>query len=122
MAVFTSLSAFCADTPPDLTGAKADQFKAHIGKVICLTGRLETGMQGFQLFGSNSNKVRFYIRYDASTNSVWDQLMHKHVRVTGELRLNAPRAPEQIPVDAQRDFDYYYMVKERTTVESVECK
>ena len=115
----SAVIAFCADTPPDLTGAKADKFKAHLGKVVCLTGRLEPGVLGLHLSGSNSNKVSFYIPYGGSTNSpTWDRLMHMQVRVTGQLQFYTWRGTKS----GQFPPDYYYMVQEHTTVESVVCK
>lgn len=57
----SAVLAFCAEVPPDLTGASADSFKAHIGKVITLRGRLEQGVQGPCLLGASPTNVSFYI-------------------------------------------------------------
>jgi hypothetical protein len=116
-----------ADQPPDLTGAGPDSFKAHLGKVVTLRGRLEDGKQGPCLFGATPTNVVFYVIPDMPPNgsytypTSWERLMHQQVRVTGELRFRSfdrPKkdSPVQIPPD------YYYMVLRHTSIERLESK
>ena len=115
----SSVLAFCADAPPDLTGAKADKFKTHLGQAVCLTGRLEVGVYGFMLSGSNTNKVLFFLPCSSSTNSTsWKHLLHKQVRVTGELRFYTWRGPKT----GQFPPDYYYIIRDGAKVEESACK
>ena len=59
--VTSAVLAFSAEKPPDLTGAVADSFKEHVGKVVTLRGRLEMGKQGPCLWGATPTKVVFCV-------------------------------------------------------------
>jgi hypothetical protein len=122
-----TMAALSADKPPDLTGTNADVFKTHIGKVVTLSGRLEQGVQGPCLFGATPTNVVFYVIPDMPRTgsytypASWERLMHKQVRVTGELKFRSfDRAEKDQPV--QIPPDYYYMVLQRTRIERAEKK
>jgi hypothetical protein len=120
--VMTALLAFSAEKPPDLTGAVADSFKEHVGKVVALCGRLEEGKQGPCLCGATPTNVVFYVipGKPPSGNSAypasWAKLMHKQVRVTGELRFRFFDRSKACSL-MQVPPDYYYMVLQRTRIE-----
>lgn len=116
------------DTPVDLTGADATAFKAHLGQTVVLRGRLEQGMQGPCLIGATATNVVFYvipeIAKDAgyySYPSAWTRLEGRHVRITGELNFRSFDRSKAKPTD-QVAPDFYYMVLQRTKIESAESK
>ena len=120
-----------ADKPTDLTGAGPDGFKALLGKVVALRGRLEQGMQGPCLFGSTPTNVVFYVIPDMPSSGVytypvsWERLMHKQVRVSGVLRfrsIDRPVNDARLDRPAQIPPDYNYMVLQRTTLEGPDPK
>ncbi len=125
--VTSAVLAFSAEKPPDLTGAAADSFKEHVGKVVTLRGRLEMGKQGPCLWGATPTNVVFYVipemppsgsyAYPAS----WERLMQKQVQVTGELRFRSFDRAKANPL-TQIPPDYYYMVLQRTHIEGAEKK
>ena len=125
--VMSALLAFSAEKPPDLTGTVAGSFKQHLGKVVTLRGRLEEGKQGPCLWGATPTNVVFYVIPDMPPSgsyaypTSWERLMHKHVRVTGELRF---RSFDRAKADTltQVPPDHYYMVLQRTRIEGVEKK
>ena len=92
--------ATAADKVPDLTGAEANAFKTHLGRVVTLRGRMENGMQGPCLFGATPKNVAFYVipnmptRGSYSYPDSWTRLMHREVRLTGELKFRSfPQNP-----------------------------
>lgn len=125
--IVSAVLAFSADKPPDLTGAGPDSFKAHLGKVVTVRGRLEQGMQGPCLFDATPTNVVFYVIPDRSPSgsytypASWERLMHKQVRVTGELRFRSFDRTNKDPL-MQIPPDYYYMVLQRTTIEGLDSK
>ena len=84
-------------------------------------------MQGPCLFDATPTNVVFYVipnrphagsyTYPAS----WERLMHKQVRVTGELRFRSFDHTNKDPL-MQIPPDYYYMVLQRTTIEGLDSK
>jgi hypothetical protein len=116
-----------AEKPPDLTGQDVDSFKAHLGRMVVLRGRLEEGVQGPCLFGAAPTNVVFYVIPDMPTSgsysypSAWEQLMHQQVRLTGELKYRSFKHSKEDSL-VQVPPDYYYMVLQRTSIERVESK
>jgi hypothetical protein len=122
-----------ADKPPDLTGAGPDSFKAHVGQVVTLRGRLEVGKQGYCLWGATPESVWFYVEpemppsgkmppngiYDCPEAEGWQRLIQKQVRVTGTLRFRSFHRRKESPY-SQAAHDYYYMVLQRTQIEALE--
>ena len=70
----------------------ANSFKAHIGHVVSLSGRLGLGKQGDTLLGATPDDVGFYLIDDPSGSytspAACMQLGHL-VRVTGELKFRS---------------------------------
>ena len=116
-----------SDKPSDLTGASAELFKTHIGKVVSLCGRLELGKQGPCLFGATPSNVVFYVIPDMPASgrytfpASWERLMHRQARLTGELHFRSFDRAQKSPF-VQIPPDYYYMVLQRTQIESGEKK
>ena len=125
--VASAVLALGADKPADLTGAGPDSFKAHLGKTVALSGRMEQGMQGPCLFGATPTNVVFYVIPDMPSSgryaypAAWERLMHKRVRVTGKLRFRSFDRTNNGPF-VQIPPDYYYMVLQRTRIEGLETK
>ena len=123
LAVAVSI-ARAADKPVDLTGADASEFKAHLGQTVILRGRLENGVQGPCLFGATPTNVVFYVIPEVTKTysypEAWTRFGHQ-VRVTGELKFRAFDRSKAGPMD-QIPPDYYYMVLQRTKIESEETK
>jgi len=109
----------------DLTGADASKFRSHLGQTVSLRGRLEQGMQGPSLFGATPTNVAFYVIPEMPASggysypTTWTRLMHKQVRLTGELKFRSFDRNKAGPFD-QIPPDYYYMVLQRTKIERVE--
>ena len=127
-ALIASVSlAVSAGQPPDLTGEGPATFKANLGKVVTLRGRLEEGKEGPCLFGATPTNVVFYVIPDMPPSGIytypgsWDRLMHQQVRVTGELKF---RSFDRMKKDSlvQAPPDYYYMVLQQTSVEGIQPK
>ena len=115
-----------AKEPPDLTAADAKTFKAHLGKIVSVRGRLEHGKEGACLFGATPEDVVFYIILDVSSGSyswpdAWMRLTHHQVRVTGELKFRSFDRSDAKPYE-QAAPDYYYMVVQRTEVQRPDSK
>ena len=127
MIIITAALGNAADKPIDITEADATTFKAHVGRVISLCGRLEDGKQGLCLFGATASDVVFYVIPDRPPSGIyiypekWKQLMHKQVRITGELKFRSFDRSKLVPL-VQIPPDYYYMVLQRTSIERVESK
>jgi hypothetical protein len=129
IAALVTISAFASSckTPADLTGAVGDSFREHVGKVVSLRGRLQEGKQGRCLAGATPPDVVFYIIFDMPPSGVffnppsWQRLMHKQVRVTGELGF---RSFERTNIDPLMQIppDYYYMVLQRASIEGLNSK
>ena len=90
--------AWCAVTTaivPDLTGADAPTFEAHLGQAVSLRGRLAIGVQGPCLFGATPRDVVFYVIADVPKHggytepAAWNRLNGHQVRVTGRLTFRA---------------------------------
>ena len=120
--IASAVLASSAEKPPDLTGAVAGSFKEHVGKVVTLCGRLEEGKEGPCLWGATPTNVVFYVIPDMPPSgryaypAAWERLMHKQVRVTGELRFRSFNRAKKEPL-VQAPPDYYYMVLQRTRIE-----
>jgi hypothetical protein len=123
----STLVASSAEKPLDLTGAGPDAFKANLGKVVTLRGRLEQGMQGPSLFGATSTNIVFYVIPDIPPSGTytypasWERLMHKQVSLTGELKFRSFDRTNQDPL-TQRPPDYFYMVLQRTQIKGTDSK
>lgn len=125
--VVIAMLATAADKVPDLTGAEAKEFKAHLGRVVTLRGRMEQGVQGPCLFGAIPKGVAFYVIPKLPARGIysypenWNRLMHREVRLTGELKF---RSFSQANRDAglQTPPDYYYMVLQDTAIQAIEAK
>src|SRR5260370_3129914 len=104
-----------AGQPPDLTGEGPATFKANLGKVVTLRGRLEEGKEGPCLFGATPTNLVFYVIPDMPPSGIYtypdslDRLMHHQVRVTVELKF---RSFDRMKKDSeiQTPADYYFMV------------
>jgi hypothetical protein len=131
-AVFAA--AWCpAEQPPDLTGADAKTFHAHLGKLVSLRGKLSEGVHGECLKGATPKGVIFYVIEDVehvppggfTWPSSWMQLRGQQVRVTGTLKFQKwPRPPDGKYVGgwSQPSPDYYYMVLQQTEIQPLETK
>ena len=118
--------ASAADITPDVTGADAKTFKAHLGRVVSIRGRLEQGMQGACLFGATPKDIAFYVIPDVppdgySWPASWTRHTHHQIRVTGELKFRSfdrshYKAGDQVPPD------YYYMVLQRAEIQRLDSK
>lgn len=119
--------ALSAEKSLDLTGSGPDSFKAQIGKTVALRGRLEQGKSGLCLFDATPTNIVFYVIPDMPPSgsytypASWESLLHKKVRVTGELRFRSFRSGKKDST-VQIPPDYYYMVLQRTTVEGLDSK
>lgn len=113
-----------ADNPVDLTGADANNFRSAVGHTVTLRGRLEVGKQGLSLSGAPPNDFFIYVIPDIPPSGVysypktWTRFLHQQVRLTGKLRFRSFKQPKgrsavQVPPD------YFYMVLQRTKIESV---
>lgn len=125
--IASTVFACSADTPPDLTGASPDSFKAHLGKVVILRGRLEQGVQGPCLFDATPTNVVFYVIPNMPPSGTygypksWEHLMHKRVQVTGELKFRSFDRRKKDP-SMMIPPDYYYMVLQETSIEGLDSK
>src|SRR4051794_35630193 len=123
----TATIAGAADKAPDLTGADAKSFKAHLGRVVSLRGRLEEGVQGPCLHGATPKNVVFYVIADMPASGsysypdTWTRLSHRQVRITGQLKFRSfPQANRDAGL--QTPPDYYYVVLQNATIEPIEPK
>jgi hypothetical protein len=127
MFIITTTFANAADKPTDITGADATTFKAHVGHVISICGRLEEGKPGPCLHGATPSDVVFYVIHDMppsgsySYPKTWTQLRHKQVRLTGELKFRSFDRSKSGPL-YQVPPDYYYLVLQRTSIERIESR
>lgn len=101
---------------PDLTGRTAEDFKANLGRVVSISGRLEDGKFGYTL---SADKVGFYIHrtHDGDSHSdKWEELNGHEVRVTGKLQFvkYSPVDPAEMPMTAP--IDHYYMDQNATRI------
>jgi hypothetical protein len=125
--VISALLVFAADPPTDLTGTGPELFKQNVGKTVSLSGRLEYGKQGFCLWGSAATNVLFYAMSDTQDDSAyaaqatWERLLHKQVRVTGELKFRSFERDEKNPL-VQQPPNYYYMAIQGARIEKVDVK
>jgi hypothetical protein len=127
-ALIASVSlAVSAGQPPDLTGEGPATFKAHLGKVVTLRGRLEEGKEGPCLFGATPTNVVFYVIPDMPPSGIytypgsWERLMHQQVRLTGELKFRSfDRTNKDSEIQASPDC--YFMVLQQTTIEGIQSK
>jgi len=126
-------SALADDKTPDLTGADAAAFKAHLGHAILLRGRLSIGMQGMCLFRATPKSVVFYVvpSMPASGSytypNAWMRLVDRDVRVVGALKFRSFGYVRAASATAtgwveQTAPDYYYMVLQAATIAPVETK
>jgi hypothetical protein len=113
-----------ADKPIDLTGADANEFRSQVGHTVILRGRLEDGKQGLLL---GAKHVAVYVIPERQPSGVdsypetWTRLMHQQVRLTGELRFRSfdhSKAVDKAGRPVQVPPDYFYMVLQRTKIES----
>lgn len=113
----------------DLTGANEPTFKAHLGQVISLRGRLEMGKEGMCLWDGPGTNVSFYVIPEMPKSGsyiypeAWEKLTGHQVRITGELKFASfPHPPEntvsKTPPE-QAPPDYYYTVLQRTRIEAL---
>ena len=129
--IFTLLAAAVAvtqpaDKPIDLTGADASKFRSQVGNTVILRGRLEDGKQGLVLGGKNVGVYVISERPpggDYSYPKTWTRLRHQQVRIIGELRFRSfdhSKFRDKEGRYVQVPPDYFYMVLQRTKIESVE--
>lgn len=87
-------------------------------------------MQGDFLAGATAKDVSLYIVADVPVGGftwpkLWTQLRGQQVRVTGMLKFTkTPGTPAGTREDArlQRPPDYYYMVLQKTEIQSLDTK
>jgi hypothetical protein len=111
-----------SESPPDITGANKKVLNAHLGKVVSLHGKLDSGMFGETLEGATKGVV-FYIVAEVPPGGFtlpesWMRLHGQQVLVTGTLEFH--KAP---PFDGtQVEPSYYYMVLQKTEIRPVTTK
>ena len=95
MAAFALSASACAaiEQNADLTGTDAKTFRAHVGQMVCLRGRLAAYNQGGYLVGVTADKVDFRViplllmeTGPHFRNCAFVKLQGKQVRVTGQLK------------------------------------
>lgn len=125
--VMTATLSCAAEKIPDITNSDAKTFKAHLGKIVSIQGRLSDRGQGAGLSGAIPKGVSFYVipvipsSGGYSWPSEWSDYRKKLVRVTGELKFRSfeklrSGVPGQIPPD------YYYMEVQHTKLELLPAK
>ena len=110
---------------PDLTGADAKVFQAHIGRVVSVRGRLGQDKEAM-LYGAGPKGFAFCIIPDVppqgyTWQAPWTQLEGRQVRVTGKLCFRSCGPTNTNPL-VQTLADYYYMVLQETHVEPIKPK
>lgn len=127
LTLFVAATAFAqsADSPVDLTGADASNLRSGLGHTVILVGRLGVGKQGLSLSGTPPNDIFIYVIPDIPPSGVysfpktWTRFLNQQVRLTGKLRFRSFKQPKGSKVVVQIPPDYFYMVLQRTKIESV---